>query len=221
MAPDAVITWTRNRMKLVIPGGTGQVGRVLVRAFRARGHQVVVLSRKEISDPGVVQWDGRTVGPWVGEIDGADAVINLAGRSVNCRYTRANLQEMMDSRVESTRAVGLAIQNAGCPPRTWLQMSTATIYAHRFDADNDELTGRIGGDEPEAPSYWRYSIDIARAWERVLCEARDTGHPQGSASECNVDEPKPRRHFQHTSRSDPARSGWPHCRRSPVRLLDP
>ncbi len=158
-------------MKLVIPGGTGQVGRVLVRAFRAEGHEVVVLSRKKSNDPGVVQWDGRTVGAWAGEIDGADAVINLAGRSVNCRYTRKNLQQMMDSRVESTRAVGLAIQRAGRPPRTWLQMSTATIYAHRFDADNEEYTGRIGGDEPDAPSYWRWSIDIARAWERVLCEA--------------------------------------------------
>jgi len=157
-------------MKLVIPGGTGQVGRVLVGAFRAQGHRVVVLSRKQTGDPGVVQWDGRTTGPWTGEIDGADAVINLAGRSVNCRYTDRNLQGMMDSRVESTRVVGSAIQNARRPPRTWLQMSTATIYAHRFDAANDELTGRIGGDEPDAPRYWRYSIDIARAWERELCE---------------------------------------------------
>src|SRR5678809_21015 len=78
---------------------------------------------------------------------------------------------MMSSRVDSTRAVGLAIANAARPPRVWLQMSTATIYAHRFDAPNDEATGRIGGDEPDAPKYWKFSIDIAQAWERAQSEA--------------------------------------------------
>lgn len=131
----------------------------------------VALSRKEDAHARVVGWDGRTLGAWASDVDGADAVINLAGRSVNCRYTRANLKEMMDSRVDSTRAVGRAIEQARRPPRVWLQMSTATIYAHRFDAPNDELTGRIGGDEPGVPAYWRISIDIATAWERALQEA--------------------------------------------------
>ena len=158
-------------MKIVIPGGTGQVGAVLTRALRDRGDDVVVLSRGGTSDARVVAWDGRTVGPWVSEIDGADLVINLAGRSVNCRYTDANLQAMMNSRVDSTRAVGLAIERAVRPPPVWLQMSTATIYAHRFDAPNDEATGRIGGDEPDAPRYWSFSIDIAKAWERMQLEA--------------------------------------------------
>jgi hypothetical protein len=107
----------------------------------------------------------------VSEVDGADVVINLAGRSVNCRYTEANLEEMMSSRVESTRAVGLAIEKAMRPPPVWLQMSTATIYAHRFDAPNDEATGRIGGEELDAPSYWKLSIDIAKAWEAAQQEA--------------------------------------------------
>src|SRR5687768_6407133 len=129
-------------MKLVIPGGTGQVGTVLARAFRRRGDEVVVLSR---GGGGAVHWDGRTLGEWAREVDGADVVINLAGRSVNCRYTKSNLAAMMASRVDSTRAVGLAIARAACPPRVWLQMSTATIYAHRFDAPNDEATGEIGG----------------------------------------------------------------------------
>ena len=106
------------------------------------------------------------------EIDGADVVINLAGRSVNCRYTRANLDAMMSSRVDSTRAVGLAIEQAARPPRVWLQMSTATIYAHRLDAPNDEKSGLLGGSEPDVPRYWGFSIDIARAWERALQEAR-------------------------------------------------
>jgi uncharacterized protein (TIGR01777 family) len=118
-----------------------------------------------------VSWDARTLGPWAREIDGADAVVNLAGRSVNCRYTRANLDAMMSSRVDSTRAVGLAIEGAARPPRVWLQMSTATIYAHRFDAPNDEATGQIGGDERDAPAYWKVSIDIARAWEQTLRDA--------------------------------------------------
>ncbi|GAA2130307.1 TIGR01777 family oxidoreductase [Actinomadura napierensis] len=152
-------------MKLVIPGGTGQVGTILDRAFTGAGHEVVVLTRRPARDR-ELPWDGRTLGPWAEAFDGADAVVNLAGRSVSCRYTPANLQDMMDSRVLSTRVVGEAIAAAARPPRVWLQMSTATIYAHRFDAPNDEATGVIGGDEPDVPRYWEYSVRIAKAWER-------------------------------------------------------
>jgi len=158
-------------MKIVVPGGSGQVGAVLVRALCANGHEAVILSRGGAGGARVVQWDARTVGPWAREIDGADVVINLAGRNVNCRYTEENLNEMMSSRIDSTRAVGLAIQKATRPPRAWLQMSTATIYAHRFDAPNDEATGRIGGEEPDAPRDWKFSIEIAKAWERAQQEA--------------------------------------------------
>jgi uncharacterized protein (TIGR01777 family) len=156
-------------MKIVIPGGTGHLGGILRAAFRSKGHEVVVIGRGDA--PGVVRWDGRNLGPWVSEIDGADVVINLAGRSVDCRYTASNLRQMTDSRVFSTRVVGQAIEQASRPPRVWLQMSTATIYSHRFDADNDEATGILGGEETDAPAYWRYSIDIAQAWERTLDEA--------------------------------------------------
>jgi len=160
-------------MKVVIPGGSGQVGTVLARAFHQRGDEVVVLSRTQTDALPwrVMKWNGETLGDWASEIEGADTVINLAGQSVNCRYTDANLQAMMSSRVDSTRAVGLAIEKAARPPRVWLQMSTATIYAHRFDAPNDEATGRIGGDEPDAPGYWKFSIDIAKTWERTQQEA--------------------------------------------------
>ncbi|MFD8499158.1 TIGR01777 family oxidoreductase [Amycolatopsis sp. NPDC059657] len=150
-------------MKIVIPGGTGQVGTILSRALTGDGHEVAVLSRK----PGPHHWDGRTLGAWAGEIDGCDAVINLAGRSVSCRYTAANLKEMMDSRVDSARVVGEAIGLAKRPPKVWLQMSTATIYAHRFDAPNDEATGIIGGTEPGVPGYWGFSVDIAKTWEEA------------------------------------------------------
>jgi uncharacterized protein (TIGR01777 family) len=159
-------------MKVVIPGGSGQVGTLLAREFHARGHEVVVLSRKPADAPWrVTAWDAKTQGDWAAELNGADAVINLAGRVVNCRYNAVNRREILDSRVHSTRAVGQAIARAARPPRVWLQASTATIYAHRYDAANDETTGVLGGSEPDAPETWRFSIDVATSWERALDEA--------------------------------------------------
>lgn len=157
-------------MKIVIPGGTGQVGSMLNRALRREDHDVVILTRRA-AGPGQIGWDGERLGPWAGEIDGSDVVINLAGRNVNCRYNKTNLTEMMRSRVRSARVVGQAIAAAKRPPRVWLQMSTATIYAHTTGAPNDEATGVIGGDEDAVPGYWAFSVDIARAWERELTDA--------------------------------------------------
>ncbi len=115
-------------MKVIVAGGTGQVGTLLVRRMIARGDEVVVLTRKPGASPWrQVAWDGASLGPWASELDGADVVVNLAGRSVNCRYTQKNLDEMMRSRVDSTRVVGRAIAAAARPPRAWLQMSTAVI----------------------------------------------------------------------------------------------
>ncbi len=165
-------------MKIVIPGGTGQVGTLLARAFVADGHEVVVLSRTPTPAPWrVVAWDAVTVGDWAGELDGADAVINLAGRSVNCRYSAANRKLILDSRVNSTRAVGEAIARAARPPRVWVQSSTATIYAHTYGPPHDEATGVLGGAETEvgAPDTWRFSIDVAKSWERA-CEEAVTPH---------------------------------------------
>ncbi len=116
----------------------------------------------------VAAWDAESLGPWTRELEGADVVVNLAGRSVNCRYTPANRRAIKESRVNSTRVVGEAIAGAARPPRVWLQMSTATIYAHRYDAPNDEATGILGGAEPGAPDTWRFSIDVATSWERAL-----------------------------------------------------
>jgi uncharacterized protein (TIGR01777 family) len=156
-------------MRIVIPGGSGQVGTALARAFVAKGDTVVVLSRTVTAAPWrLIEWDARTMGSWAREIDGADVVINLAGRSVNCRYGPENRRAIMDSRVLSTRVVGQAIAAAAAPPRVWLQASTATIYAHRFDAANDDETGVIGGHEPGVPETWRFSIDVATSWEREL-----------------------------------------------------
>lgn len=159
-------------MKIVIPGGSGQVGTVLARAFVADGHEVVVLSRAAGKAPWrVVAWDARTLGPWASEMAGADVVINLAGKNVNCRYGPENRRLIMDSRVDSTRVVGEAIAQAARPPRVWLQASTATIYSHRYDAANDEATGMLGGDEKDAPASWRFSIEVAKSWERTIDEA--------------------------------------------------
>ncbi len=159
-------------MKIIIPGGSGHVGTLLSQIFYRGGHEVVVLSRSPGNAPWrTVQWDGLTGGPWMEEINGADVVINLAGRSVNCRYGASNRREILDSRVDSTRIVGEAIGRATNPPRVWLQASTATIYAHRFDAPNDEATGILGGDEPNLPDTWKFSLDVANAWERVTEEA--------------------------------------------------
>ena len=159
-------------MKVVIPGGSGQVGTVLARAFHRDGHDLIVLSRRPDARPWrVVAWDGATLGNWHGEIDGCDVVINLTGRSVNCRYTAANREEILQSRVLSTRVVGQAITLAARQPRVWLQASTATIYAHRYDSPNDEHSGILGGRESNAPSSWRFSIDVARAWESAFEEA--------------------------------------------------
>src|SRR5260370_13753988 len=160
------------RMKIIIPGGSGQVGTILARHFHAAGHEVVVLSRKPVPAPWrVVTWDGQTLDAWTAELESADAVINLAGRSVNCRYHARNRRAILESRVRSTQLLGQAIARAKCPPRVWLQASTATIYAHRFDGANDEATGILGGMEPNAPDTWRFSIDVATKWEQAFNQA--------------------------------------------------
>lgn len=164
-------------MKIILCGGSGQVGTLCRRAFAAAGHDVVILTRKtcgKSSEQNVrhVEWDAKNVGDWATEFNDADVVINLAGRSVNCRYHQRNRRAIIDSRVQSNHVVGDAIGQAKSPPRLWLQMSTATIYAHRFDAPNDEATGILGGGETEqgAPDTWKFSIDVARAWEKSCLE---------------------------------------------------
>lgn len=157
-------------MKVVLAGGSGHVGALLIRHFRSQNADITLLSRKSTAVDGVrtVVWDGKNPGSWAAEIDGADVVINLAGRTVNCRYNAENLRQMMESRVDSTRAVGQAIQAAKNPPAVWLQSSTANIYAHRFDAPNDEATGILGGNEVGEPPKWVASIEIAKACEAAL-----------------------------------------------------
>ena len=156
-------------VKIVIPGGNGQVGALLARSFQADGHEVVMLGRSQASGQvrGVI-WDAKTLGDWVQELENADVVINLAGRNVNCRYSPENRNEILSSRIDSTRVLGQAIQSISKPPRVWLQASTATIYAHRFDQANSEQSGIIGGHEPDAPKSWAFSVQVAQSWEAEL-----------------------------------------------------
>ncbi len=186
-------------MKLILPGASGQIGRVLVRAFTRAGHTCVVLTR----DPArlaadftrlglgaaarALAWDGRSPGAWCAELEDTDVVINLAGRSVNCRYTERNLAEMLASRVDATRAIGAAIAAAARPPRIWLNASTATIYAHAAPGDDarDE-SGPLGGAEPGMPAIWARSVEIGRAWERELFAA-DTPHTRRVALRSAMD----------------------------------
>jgi TIGR01777 family protein len=159
-------------MKIVIPGGSGQVGTFLARAFQQDGHEVIILSRKPTNAAwSVVKWDAERLGSWTMELEGADIVINLAGYSVNCRYNAENRRLIEESRVKSTKILGNAIAHAAHPPRVWLQSSTATIYAHRYDAPNTEATGILGGSEPNAPDTWRFSIAVARSWESAINES--------------------------------------------------
>lgn len=156
-------------MRIVIPGGSGQVGHLLARHSHAQGHTVTVLSRRLMPAPwSVLPWDGLTPGAWVDALEGADACINLAGRSVNCRYTAANRRAMYDSRILSTRLLNQVISTLHRPPRVWLNASTATIYRHALDRPMDEATGELGGGEPGAPRRWDFSIRIAKDWEEAF-----------------------------------------------------
>src|SRR6266700_8314494 len=108
-------------MRIVIAGGSGQVGRILARHFHARGHAVTVLSRHPLPAPWrVAIWDGLATGDWIGELERRDVCINLAGRSVNCRYTAANLRSIYESRIRRTQILNEAIASLNHAPRLWV-----------------------------------------------------------------------------------------------------
>jgi uncharacterized protein (TIGR01777 family) len=160
------------KLRVVLTGGNGQIGSLLARHFHGRGEDVVVIARSVQPAPWrVIKWDGSTLGDWAGELEGADVLINLAGRSVNCRYTSANRREIKESRVQSTLVLGQAIASLAHPPRLWMNASTATIYRHALDRGMDEDTGEIGGKETNCPSTWRFSIDVATSWEKAFFSA--------------------------------------------------
>lgn len=157
-------------MNIVLPGGTGQIGTFLARAFSDQGHNVTVIGRNPSTNGpwNYATWDGISLGPWINSLADCDVLINLAGRSVNCRYTAKNRHDIVFSRVHTTKLLGKALQQINYAPKVWLQSSTATIYSHRYDAPNDEYTGIIGGNEPTVPYKLRtFSVDVAKQWEEA------------------------------------------------------
>jgi uncharacterized protein len=156
-------------MKIVIPGGSGQVGHILARHFHAGGHTVTVFSRDPRPAPWrVVGWDGVSPGDWTGHLELSDVCINLTGRSVNCRYTPANRRIIYASRIESTRLLNQTIASLSHPPRLWVNAITATIYRHSLNVANSEADGELGGNEPGVPDTWNFSIDAAKGWEEAF-----------------------------------------------------
>jgi uncharacterized protein len=154
--------------RIVLAGGSGLLGRLLARTLTAKGYEITVLTRslRAGAETRQVHWDAKTLGPWQREFEGAAAVINLAGRSVNCRYNADNRRLILDSRVLSTRVLGEAISKCDKPPSTWLNASTATIYKHSYDRAMDE-TGEIAADKEAKDEF---SVEVAQAWETALAD---------------------------------------------------
>lgn len=155
------------RTKILLAGGSGFLGTALGDYFAAKGTEIVILTRSPKRRAGLireVRWDGETLGDWCSDLEGARALVNLAGVSVNCRYHARNRKVLLDSRLDSTRVLGEAITRCTNPPLVWLNSSTATIYRHTFGPPWDE-TGEIGGCA-EAKDI--FSVHVATEWERVF-----------------------------------------------------
>ncbi|NVO30740.1 TIGR01777 family oxidoreductase [Hymenobacter lapidiphilus] len=149
--------------KMVIAGGNGFLGQHLQRHFQNLGYEVVILSRTTKHQPGYAHWDAQELGPWTAELEGADVLVNMAGRTVDCRYTTTNRHQIMASRLDSTRLLARAIAACQQPPKVWLNSSTATVYADTPGTlpANTEAGGVIGEG---------FSVDVARAWEAAFAE---------------------------------------------------
>lgn len=150
--------------KIVIAGGSGYLGRLLGKALEQRGAEVVMLTRRaeDWRGPGrAVTWDGKTLGPWADELEGAQALINLAGRNVNCRPTAANARAILDSRVDSTLVLGEAIRQVAKAPKVWVQASSLAIYGDAGDRLCDEAAWVASG----------FPADVCVAWEEALGRA--------------------------------------------------
>lgn len=149
--------------KIIIAGGTGYIGQALIRYFK--DYEIVALTRKPVNSSHTnvkyVYWDGKTLGEWAKLFEGAKAVINMAGRTVNCRYTERNKAEILASRLDSTAVIGQAIQQCTHPPVVWINAGSATIYRHSTDKEMTEANGEFHND---------FSVQVCQAWERTFDE---------------------------------------------------
>lgn len=154
---------------VIIFGANGFLGRYLCRHFARQGREVVAVARRRegvVPEAMFLEWDGRAPGPWTLALEGAGLVVNLAGRSVDCRYNEANRRDILESRVAATRVVGEAIAACRVPPAVWMNASTATWYRHAEDGAQDEWTGEPGEG---------FSVEVARAWEEAFFGAVTPG----------------------------------------------
>jgi uncharacterized protein (TIGR01777 family) len=142
-------------MKILLAGGSGFLGQLLSTYFLNQGDELKILTRTP-KRPNEIYWDARQLGDWISEIEWADAVINLTGKSVDCRYTEKNRQLILNSRIESTAILAKAIAKADNPPEIWINSSSATIYVHSESQQMTEDEGIIGDD---------FSMNICKKWE--------------------------------------------------------
>ena len=144
--------------KIIIAGGTGFLGQVLKTHFTKQNYTVFILSRKPKSE-NEIYWNGTDLGNWTKHLENAEALINLAGKSVDCRYTDKNKKAIYNSRIDTTNLLGLAVNLCDNPPKYWFNSSTATIYKGSLDRPNTEKNGIIGDD---------FSMNIAKSWEQTF-----------------------------------------------------
>lgn len=153
----------RRKLRIVIPGGTGQLGLLLARWFHQQGHLVSAITRFPKPRPWeAVHWDAETIGHWTSSLEAADLVINLAGRSVHCRHTAANRRSILHSRVHTTELVARAIAQCAVPPRVWINASSVDIYPASQDHDLDE-SFHFAAAEPGD-----FMQEMAHAWESAV-----------------------------------------------------
>ncbi len=151
--------------RIVIAGGAGFLGQALARHFEGRGWDAAILTRspeRPFRAGRPIAWDGCADGPWTGKLDGAEAVVNLCGRSVNCRYHRRNRERIRRSRLEPTAAIARAIAACGEPPKVWLNASSATIYQASIAEPMREDSGTLGEG---------FSVEVCKAWEDAFFRA--------------------------------------------------
>jgi len=148
----------------VMAGGSGFLGRLLAAELASRGSEVVILTRNPSRSAGRIQevfWDGRTLGPWAERLEAVKAVINLTGRTLNCRYTLANRREIVESRVESVKVIGEAIRRCGKPPQVLVQAGSLGIYGDAGDRWCDE----------QVPSAEDFPAQTCVSWEKAFDES--------------------------------------------------